>query len=340
MHTDQQAPYRRGEQGASALAWVGTTLLAALIVVALASGPGPNLIEPFQCALTKVAGGQCATTASPGEPEADDGSRDDQARDAREDRRETGREDENSGSTSGSKASTPGGDPYPGGLGAGVPGTTPTTPAPPAWTAPDGGAGEWGSEDATIGGRATDFAAELAANALSWTWPAASRNLLHFLANSGETLEQDVDAMLRDVPGFSEGVDVAIDNLGYQAVLNAQQAGATGPVTYPVNTDWNGYYIGPEESKDWFYALGGISYNLTGSITVTPPATAGGQWTYSYTGQTNIRDQYNWDGGKSTTIGPMTVTDEQLAELHRQGLAQEFTAVGSSSSTTKEGTVP
>lgn len=46
------------------------------------------------------------------------------------------------------------------------------------------------------------------------------------------------------------------------------------------------------------------------------------------------RDQYNWDGGKRTTIdlpGPFdpTITDQQLAELHRAGLAKEFLLHGS-----------
>ncbi|GAP78405.1 hypothetical protein Y09_1229 [Brachybacterium sp. SW0106-09] len=49
----------------------------------------------------------------------------------------------------------------------------------------------------------------------------------------------------------------------------------------------------------------------------------------------NYRDQYNWDGSKSTTIdlpGPVdpTISDEQLAELHRAGLAKEFLLHGTS----------
>lgn len=53
-----------------------------------------------------------------------------------------------------------------------------------------------------------------------------------------------------------------------------------------------------------------------------------------------MRDQYNWDGSKSTQIGPFNVTDEQLAQLHRSGLAQEYTNYGRSSETTVEGSVP
>lgn len=49
------------------------------------------------------------------------------------------------------------------------------------------------------------------------------------------------------------------------------------------------------------------------------------------------RDQYNWDGTKSTQIGPLTVTDEQLARLHRAGIAQEYTLTGESAVTTRKG---
>ncbi|MDN5821489.1 MAG: hypothetical protein L0H39_08380 [Brachybacterium sp.] len=48
----------------------------------------------------------------------------------------------------------------------------------------------------------------------------------------------------------------------------------------------------------------------------------------------HYRDQYNWDGTKETPIGlpgpyNPTITDEQLAELHRAGLAREFLLHGS-----------
>ncbi|MDB4972856.1 MAG: hypothetical protein JWN48_1197 [Myxococcaceae bacterium] len=39
-------------------------------------------------------------------------------------------------------------------------------------------------------------------------------------------------------------------------------------------------------------------------------------------------DRYNWDHGKSVTIGGITVTDRFMSEFHRQGLAREFDCVG------------
>ncbi len=264
-----------------------------------------------------------------GDQSADDtGDRRDQERDARGDRRGDARGDRGDGDES-PDGDTDGSATPDSGLGTPTPGTsTPTASEPPAWSVPDEGAGEHSSEGAGIFDRAKEFAAEMAANAMSGMWPAAARNLLHYLDNSGETLEQDVDDMLDSSDTFSDAVDVQRERLITEAVDRAKAQGADGPLTFPVNTPWTGVYIG--DDKNWFYALGGISFNQNGSVTVTPPATPGGAWTYSWTTEVNIRDRYNWDGGKSTDIGPFNITDEELAELHRKGLAQEFTAVGSS----------
>lgn len=48
----------------------------------------------------------------------------------------------------------------------------------------------------------------------------------------------------------------------------------------------------------------------------------------------HVFDRYNWDKGKSVTIGPFVITDESLGQLHQAGLAQEYEVNGTSSSTT------
>lgn len=179
---------------------------------------------------------------------------------------------------------------------------------------------------------------EVAANTASIAWPDAGRNLLHFLGNTGETLTQDVDSMLSANPTFSAEVNGQRDQIITWAAQKAKVAGATGPMTFPVNTPWYGFYF--SDDKNWYYALGGVSYNQTGHVTITPPASPGDAWTFTLSTQVNIRDQYNWDGGKSTEILGMDVTDEELSELHRKGLAKEFTAVGASSTQTSSGSVP
>ncbi|GAA1082092.1 hypothetical protein GCM10009605_19850 [Nocardiopsis composta] len=173
---------------------------------------------------------------------------------------------------------------------------------------------------------------------MAGVWPEASRNLLHFMGNSGEPLEQDVNQMLEDLPEFRNEVDGARRGLGAAAIEQAQQAGADGPVTFPVNTAWTGHYIGEEHDKNWFLATGGMQYDINGSVTVHPPEEEGGEWTYTMTTEVNFRDQYNWDGGKGTDVLPgLHVSDKVLADMHRAGVAQEFPMYGTSDSTTTEG---
>lgn len=51
-------------------------------------------------------------------------------------------------------------------------------------------------------------------------------------------------------------------------------------------------------------------------------------------------DRYNWDKGKQVSIGPITVKDEELAKLHRAGLAREYEVGGSSDPSSVETDLP
>jgi hypothetical protein len=138
--------------------------------------------------------------------------------------------------------------------------------------------------------------------------------------------------MLHDIPEFQGLVDRRTQQLAAEAISRAQLAGTTGPLTFPVNTIWNGaaaHQSGDGPERDWFYAMGSFDYNLTGQITVLPPTAEGHPWTYSYDGDVNVRDRYNWDLGKSTKIGGSTVTDAEMARFQRIGWAREFTMTGS-----------
>jgi hypothetical protein len=183
-------------------------------------------------------------------------------------------------------------------------------------------------------------AAYAGATVMSGSWPHAADNLRHYLGNSGDTLEQDIDAMLGDCPQLRGQVDADVQNMAQDAVERARASGATGPVTFPISTDWQGYYISPDESSDWFYATGGMAYSVQGEVTVYPPDTPGGEWRYETDTSVSYRDRYNWDGGKSTQIGPLTVTDAELAELHRAGIAQEYNMTGESGNRHSSGSIP
>ncbi|MDR0960810.1 MAG: hypothetical protein LBM23_10815 [Propionibacteriaceae bacterium] len=235
--------------------------------------------------------------------------------------------------------SVPGSNPTEGGLGEGQPGVHHWDPEAPTWTPPDSGSGPYDTEWATPADYARWEAAKIGSSVKRGEWPNASRNLDHFLDNTGTDLDQDVDGMLNDVPGFNEMVTAEEDRLARLAVENARNAGASGPISYPINTPWNGYYITKEENENWFYATGGMQWNLGGTVVVYPPENGEG-WRYEIQTEVNYRDRYNWDGTKETTIGPFTVSDTELQELHRAGLAREYNMNGKSSQRTTTGIIP
>ena len=223
------------------------------------------------------------------------------------------------------------------GLGPMVTGTTVPTPDVPPWPDADVGAGEYDCEFPWPTDFATYHLAWTGSVAMQAVWPHAGDNLRHFLGNSGSAREQDVDQMLTDLPALSGTLQEARSALGADALARARAAGVTGPVTFPVSTGWTGYYAGPDESEDWYYATGGFSYSLQGEVTVYPPSSPGGQWTYEQTTAVSTYDRYNWDGSKTTEILGQTVTDEQLAGLHRAGIAREYDLYGTSATSSSTG---
>lgn len=356
----------RGEMGAVSAEQVAIFIVVGAIVTALVSAAIPDTVEEQGAAAADcLFGMECESPAAadvsgsrgpadpggaPGTgdipdatPDLDDpadDTREDAARDARGDRRDRGRGDDTQ-----TPPSVPDDTPPIDELGDPVPGTSTTPPAPPPWEPVDEGAGPHDSEDPGLRTRAAEVAAEVGANGLSSRWPEAARNLLHFLGNSGEPLEQDVDKLLSDVPEFADDVTDRERRLALEAVRRAQQGDESGPVTFPLSTEWQGFgydAMGHLEydNDNWFYALGGWQYSVAGTVTVHPPDGPGDAWTYELDTVVHLRDHYNWDGEKATQIGPLTVTDEELAAMHRAGLAQEFTATGVSSSRQQEGSAP
>lgn len=169
---------------------------------------------------------------------------------------------------------------------------------------------------------------------MAFLWPDASENLLHFLSNTGEDKEMDLEPFLEGEPHIEETITDREDRLGADAIRLAQESGAEEPLTYPVQTGWTGVLA---ESDNWYYATGSGDYSLHGQVTVYPPDADNPEWRYEMDTTLEYRDQYNWDGGKATTIDlPLVpdsddpvITDERLAELHEAGLAREYLLHGS-----------
>jgi len=71
--------------------------------------------------------------------------------------------------------------------------------------------------------------------------------------------------------------------------------------------------------------VGGYDAWGKGTVTVKCPK---GDSEYTLQFKYIVEDRYNWDTGKSVTIGLITVTDHFMGEWHRQGLAREFQLIG------------
>lgn len=224
------------------------------------------------------------------------------------------------------------------GLGKGVPGTEADAPLPPEWIPPPDGAGEHGSEDADLSDHAGHAGARAGADVFGPAWPDAADNLDHFLDNTGEDKFLDVDRLMGDQPSVAREIEEIRHQAGVDAVEKAKSEGVTSPITYPLSTPWESRYV--EGQGNWFFATNGFSHNQTGTVTVYPPTPGNPEWKYETTTQVNFRDRYNWDGGKAVEILGQTVTDEQLAELHRAGIAQEYNLVGQSTQNSVEGSAP
>ncbi len=215
-------------------------------------------------------------------------------------------------------------------------------PDPPPNPPTDPGAGKHGSDPWYTRGDdllVKDLAGRAATFADSIGWTHAAHNLHHYLDNSGDDLKTNPDEMMRDAHGFRADVDKTTAAEMRRIAAEAAENDTYGkPIQF--NTGWKGYYIGPNESKDWYYAMGGIQYSVTGVATVYPPDHEGDEPRIEMRYQDHVFDRYNWDGGKSTEIGPFTITDEEMAEMHRAGVAQEFNISGSTETKNYTGVVP
>ena len=220
-------------------------------------------------------------------------------------------------------------------LGNGVPGEHADTPGVRPWhyqgDSDNEGSGPHAQPSPTPGDYANHEAATLAADGFSPWWPDAAENLHHYLGNTGDPQSMNVDKMLTDLPQLSDNSETAVKKMAKDAVKDAQETGATGPMTYPFTTAWDDEYATKQEDPNWFYATGGYNYATDGTITVYPPSDENPEWTYKYDYRVHTADRYSWDGTKSTKIVGVPITDRQLQELHQAGLAQEYDLVGESS---------
>ncbi|OKI37007.1 hypothetical protein A6A28_33135 [Streptomyces sp. CB03578] len=199
------------------------------------------------------------------------------------------------------------------------------------WHQADPGAGGFGSEEPTAHDAFLLSQAEtmMAGGDLIGNTE-ASRNLAHYLGGTGTTLRLDIDRAMSDDSSFRSAVASDISNHQEQwkkEALDAFKKSGGAPVSIPVETKAVG---GTFEDRNWYLGVGSHMRNVSGNVSVVPDAHGQPKITTDY--QVNVWDRYNWDAGKETPIGPVTVKDADMARLHTVGLAQEIDMHGTSSS--------
>jgi hypothetical protein len=130
------------------------------------------------------------------------------------------------------------------------------------------------------------------------------------------------DDIMADIPAFKENVRAQAEKFAKVAFTQSRVAAAKRTFVSP----WESFNT-QKLSAGWFYALGTFSYSVAGSVWVRK---VNGPWETELKSLVYIFDRYNWYGGKATTIGPFTFTDEELGRMHLVGLAKEYNVRGTS----------
>ena len=184
---------------------------------------------------------------------------------------------------------------------------------------PDPGAGPWGSKTPTP---EMILAKVAILQNIGYAWLVyddAAKHLRHFFGNTGRDYIIDFQGMLDDVPKVKAAAEKELEE-----AMDFAKSLPPG-VTQITSSSLKGIYIHKSDSPNWFYANGGIFLWGEGTVTV---ADNGSTRSVHLALDVHMWDRYNWDGGKKTTIGPFTITDESMAEFHRMGLAREFDCFG------------
>jgi len=148
----------------------------------------------------------------------------------------------------------------------------------------------------------------------------ASMHMLHYLKAEGVPYKIRLENMIKDVPSARKRFRNEIT----QAKIFVESLGV-GQHNITSKNREGGYNL-KDESKNWFFAVGG--YSLWGKGTASVKKNINGQFEYQLDFEYHFYDRYNWDKGKSVTIADIVITDEFMGEFHRQGLAKEYDEIG------------
>lgn len=149
----------------------------------------------------------------------------------------------------------------------------------------------------------------------------AVRHMRHYFEATGKQLTIDLEELVK---ASSSGRDRFRKEVAQAKKFSEKLPSGKHQITSKSPEVGRNY---TDDSKDWYYAVGGYSSWGKGTIKITD---APNGRIYDLKFEYRFSDKYNWDGGKPpTTIAKITISDEYMGEFHRQGLAQEFMCVGS-----------
>jgi Putative peptidoglycan binding domain len=185
---------------------------------------------------------------------------------------------------------------------------------------PDPGAGIWNSSPTQATYVALGAAiVDILPFAYATVGDDATKHMAHYLGNSGNDYTIDLEGMVAEVPAAHRRYETEVAQAKQFVEMLA-------PGRYNIASQRvNGSYNRQSENANWYFAVGG--YVTWGKgVAVVKDDPAGRQYDVDF--EYKFFDRYNWDAGKSVTIGGITVTDAFMGEFHREGIAQEFNCNG------------
>jgi hypothetical protein len=193
---------------------------------------------------------------------------------------------------------------------------------PPPVT-PDAGSGPWCSAPPTLEYAAYKSAIELAMLTplvQIKVGPDAVAHMRHYLSNTGTDYHVDLSAMMSKSQNLRRFHDAELEEA--KRFAQSLEPGAHAITSSRLRTD------GFEERDEpyYFYAVGGYSYWGQGTVRIEDVGKNQRRITLDF--QFHFYDRYNWDTGKKTGIGLITVRDNFLQELHRRCYAREYDLKG------------
>ena len=168
---------------------------------------------------------------------------------------------------------------------------------------------------------------KIAARFVSKIWPQASRNLLHYLGNTGKPLRQDLSRMLIEVHEFRSRVDEYKLEIARRSFQQYECLKLGVQAIFGFQSRWMKFTSHDYRHTDWFLALGDWEYQLTG-YTVVFPSEVGLVLSCIIVARISIRDCYDWDCGPRTNLGLFSIPNRLPARLQRLGIAKEFVMHG------------